>query len=57
MGGRLKNLSRPGGERRTQRSVVLHTEVGCEAGEGRGLSLPLPTMSFPCGGVGYLGDR
>lgn len=57
MGAGLKRLSRPDGERRMQRSIVLHTEVRCEAGEGRGLSLPLPAMDFPYGGVGYRGDR
>lgn len=57
MGAGLKKLSRPDRERRMQRSVVLHAEVGCEAGEGRGLSLPKPAMGIPYGGVGYGGDR
>lgn len=57
MGAGLKKLSRPDGERRMQRSVVLHTEVGCEAGEGRELSHPVPAMCFPCGGMGYCGAR
>lgn len=55
MGTGLKKLSRPDGEMRMQRSVVLPSEVGCEAGEGRGLSLPEPAMGFPLrwGGIAW----
>lgn len=53
----MKKLSRADGERRMQRNVVSHTEMGCEAGEGRGLSLPVPAMGFPHSGVGHRGDR
>lgn len=53
MGAGLQKLGRADGERRMHRSVALHTEVGCEAGDGRGLSLPVPAVGFalPWGGM------